>query len=224
MNRFESIGEVSTSMCLNQGRGTDRSVMTVPITGVPRGGTTMVAAVVEALGINLGPREDLVEYHFEDQTMNSPYVEIQHKYLRQRNAHHKVWGWKDPAGVHSIKNIIYALRNPHTIVVFRDTLASIQGEMRFDKQYEVDPQRPFHELAEATLTRWRDIWEFVTSIQVPIMLVSYERAVMRPKVFLNELSAFLGIDDVEKTDKALSRIGKVGGYLVTDPEWRRENR
>ena len=68
-----------------------------------------------------------------------------------------------------------------------------------------------------------EIWEFITRTQFPTMLVSYERAIVRPKIFLNELCAFLGVSDQEKTALALSRISKVGGYLVTDPEWRQAN-
>lgn len=223
-NRFQRVGELSTTMALNEGRGpTGTGVMTVPIVGIPRGGTTLVAAVVDALGIFLGPIEELTEYHFEDQTMHSPDLKTQYECVRKRNAQYRTWGWKDPTGIASVQNIVFALRNPHVIVVFRDTLATLQGEMRFDKAYEVDPPRTFEQLIDYAL-RWRDAnLQFILRTQFPTLLVSYERALVNPQLFLIELERFLELKPTaEQKIEALARISATGGYLMTDPEWRRD--
>jgi len=82
MARFERIGkEITTSLVLNYDPESRHEEMTVPIAGVPRGGTTMVAAAVDALGIDLGPLEDLKNFHFEDQTMHSPDLNVQYRYI-----------------------------------------------------------------------------------------------------------------------------------------------
>ena len=150
MHKFEQIGEVSVGMVQNIGRASNCDVMTVPIVGVPRGGTTMVAAAVDALGVYLGPQGEMNDFHFEDQAMHSPDLGTQYKGIRKRNVQHRVWGWKDPTGVHSVQSVVFALRNPHVIVVFRDVLASIQGEMRFDEKYGVVPPRTFEQLSTMT--------------------------------------------------------------------------
>lgn len=223
-SRFQRIGELSTSMVLNSNRSSNCGVMTIPIVGVPRGGTTLVAAVAHALGVYLGPLEDLTEYHFEDQTMHSPNLDIQYRGVQRRNRDYKIWGWKDPIGIASVQSIVFALRNPHVIIVFRDWLASIQGEMRFDKNYEVDPPRTFQELIESTSLWWDANMRFLSRTQFPTMLVSYERVLSNPDLFIVELERFLHLkpSDEQRTE-ARARISQSGGYLITDPQWVREN-
>lgn len=213
MPKFMRIGELATSVVLNHEQGVGHEEMTVSIVGVPRGGTTMVAAAVDAMGINLGPPEDLREYHFEDQTMHSPYLEVQYECVKQRNQERSVWGWKDPTGIDSLQRILFALRNPHIILVFRDILATIQGELRFDKVHEVDPPRTFEQLSTTFLQWWSKNLEFANRTQFPSMLVSYERVMLHPVNFVSELAGFLGVQ-IAETQVVLERISRDGGYLV----------
>lgn len=212
-HKFRRIGKMQTTMALNVERKVPGDEMTVVIVGVPRGGTTMVAAVVDALGVDLGPTEELHEYHFEDQTAHTPYLDQQFAYVAKRNAETKVWGWKDPVGLHSLQQILFALRNPHVIVVFRDTLASIQGEMRFDEAHKIDPPRTFESLIEQTQRWWAANWEFITRTQFPTLLVSYERALWHSSFFMCELTAFLGLESTD--DQMMEAIKRIGpGYWI----------
>lgn len=209
---FKPIGtNPDVTMTINQ---TPRSgAMTVCVMGMPRGGTTMVAAVVHALGVNLGPDHDLGNFHYEDQTMNRPYLNEQHEYIKKRNVEHDVWGWKDPGAVHPFKELAYALRFPRVIMVFRDPLAVIQGEMRFDREYGVDP-RPMGALFDNINDRMRKNWEFVSNTSIPTLLVSYERAMNKPEKFIDEVIEFLQLTpDGEQRKEASLSIGPEGGYL-----------
>jgi hypothetical protein len=211
--RFEHIGEVATSMILNS--APPGECYTVPIVGVPRGGTTMVAAVVDALGVDLGPRTDLEGWHFEDQTMHSPYIAVQVKYAKQRDLECPRWGWKDPVGLSSVRNALFALRNPRIIIVFRDPLATIQGEMRFDEVNDIQPRRTLASLVKQTTDWLAHNLEFSTITACPTLLVSYERALNYPERFVAELSGFLGVEPTaEQRAEALSRIERRGGYIV----------
>ncbi len=195
------------------------SVMTVPIVGVPRGGTTMVAAVVHAMGIDLGPAKDMAEFTFEDQAMNRADLGLQLSYIKRRNRECNVWGWKDPAAVVSTRSMFFALRRPRMIMVFRDMLASIDGEMRFDHIHNVDPRRTFTDLAEATLGWWTDNMEFVARTTLPVLLVSYERVLQMPETFIHEVGTFLGITVTQEVvQEALARINTRGGYLRLDEQ------
>jgi len=188
--------------------------MTIVIVGVPRGGTTMVAAVVDSLGIDLGPREELNKFHFEDQTMNQPHPKQRHEYITKRNSEHPIWGWKDPIGIVPLQEMIFALRNPRVIVVSRDTLASIQGEMRFDKVNEVAHPKTLPDLVEQTMQWQEQNWKFVLRTTVPTLLVSYERALVDRKLFLHELSGFLGMNlRPEQLNTAMDCISPTGGYI-----------
>lgn len=174
----------------------------------------MVAQVVEALGFNLGPHAELRMYTHEDQTMHSPNFGRKCNYVAERNAGHPFWGWKDPIGITSVQQMLFCLRNPHVIVVFRDLLASIQGEMRYDQVAHPETCRPFEDLVDRTVEWWTNNMVFVKQTNVPTILVSYERAITNPEGFVKELAQFLGVGLTrEVRGKALSRISKTGGYL-----------
>lgn len=185
--------------------------ITVPITGHPRGGTTMVAAVVHALGIYLGPDEDLKDFHFEDQRMHQTDLMQLYPCIRDRNSQHARWGWKDPSGIETIRNVIYALRNPRVLLVFRDPMAIAMGEMRVDETFDY-PRRSLEQLMEVYQRREQHLIDFALRSQVPVMLVSYEKAMEQPRMFIEDIIGFLRLDVSQETrEHALKRIGR--GYL-----------
>ena len=223
--KFERYGEIATSIVLNP--PTPSETMTVAIAGVPRGGTSMVAAVAEALGVDLGPREELDSDHYEDRIMRNPTNHVveatgiapffvqQATYISQRNHEKAIWGWKNPVGIKSIISLLPILRNPRVIIVFRDMIASIQGEMRFESSGGVTSPRVFPTILEQTQNWLKDNVDFIFQAECPTMLVSYERALNNPELFVTELAAFLSmIPTAEQTAEALSRINPKGGYLV----------
>lgn len=214
MMEFARIGDLAATTHLNTPKAISNN-LTVAILGVPRGGTTMVAAVVNALGIDLGPTEELKKYHYEDQTINSPHLEQQTAYVNQRNRERDVWGWKNPVGLSVISGISSYLRNPHLIFVFRDLLSSVQGEMRFDEKYSISPRRTFEELAQITVDRWSQTLRFINHSTFPILLVSYERALLHREKFVSELAQFLSVDLSAKLgQKAVECINPNGGYIT----------
>lgn len=212
MNKFQHIGTSMSTMVLNNRPRTDPA-MTVCIAGMPRGGTTMVAAVVHALGVDLGPEEDLRGFTFEDQMMNRPYQDEVHKYIKKRDAEREVWGWKDPGAIHPFNDIAHALRNPRVILVFRDTFAVVQGEMRFDEENDITG-RTLETLIESAQRRLEENYKFVERTRVPLLLVSYEKAIINRDSFVNEVVAFLELPtDPLLIQEAVDRISPSGGYL-----------
>lgn len=210
---FEHIGTLSTTMVLNNQPRTEDPAMTVCIAGMPRGGTTMVAAVVHALGVDLGPEEDLRGFTFEDQMMNRPYPDEVHKYIKKRDAEQKVWGWKDPGAIHPFNDLAHALRNPRVILVFRDTFAVVQSEMKFDEANEITG-RTFETLVESVQRRLEENCRFIERTRVPLLLVSYEKAIINRDSFVSEVAAFLGLPiDSQLRQEAVDRISPSGGYL-----------
>lgn len=214
MGRFKRIGKLKVTMTLNGDKALPGPELTVPIIGIPRGGTTMVAKVVEALGIPLGPKEDLERFNMEDQTMHVEAWDTQVRCLRERNNTHAIWGWKDPTGVTSVQRIIFALRNPHIVIVFRDMLATLQAEMRYDVEFHPETSRPFDTVIEQTLNWWNDNFRFIRNVHVPMLLVSYERALINPELFIEEIAVFLRVNLTPlQMEKAKSCINLKGGYL-----------
>ena len=205
--------------CLQLNPETPCSMMTVPIVGVPRGGTTMVAAVVHSLGVDLGPAKDLAEFTFEDQSMNRADPGLELSYIKQRNHEANIWGWKNPAALQSIRPLFFSLRKPRLIMVFRDVMATMDGEMRFDEEHGVEPRRAFCDLAQATANWWAENMAFITQTTFPTLLVSYEHAIRAPETFIHALADFLGITPThEQMTEAMARINPNGGYLRLDEQ------
>jgi hypothetical protein len=172
----------------------------------------MIAAIVHALGVYLGRHEELYEFTFEDQKMNRPDIAIRYTTIDERNAEHNIWGWKDPTAITGVANLLYTLRNPHVIIVFRDLLASIQGEMRVDSENNATP-RPFSVLAQTTLEWLRANVDFIIRAKCPVLLLSYERSIRNPSDCLNAIISFLRITpSQQQIAEALSRINTSGGY------------
>lgn len=205
--------------CLQLNPEPPGSTMTVPIVGVPRGGTTMVAAVVHSLGIDLGPAKDLAEFTFEDQTMNKADPGLELSYIKRRNHEKNIWGWKNPAALQSIRPLFFSLRKPRLIMVFRDIMATMDGEMRFDEATGIEPRRAFCDLAEATTNWWAENMQFIIQTTFPTLLVSYEHALRSPELFIQSLGEFLGIAPThEQLTEAMARINPQGGYLRIDEQ------
>jgi len=216
-HNFQRYGTANPCWAINLDRRGDPKQITVPITGVPRGGTTMVAVVVESLGVNLGPHDEIQRFHHEDQTMHSPDWPTRYRYAVHRNERCDKWGWKDPTGTSSILQMMYMLRNPHVIVVFRDVLAIVQGEIRFDETYKIPPRKM--QALFADTMRWLSAnVEMVTSSSVPLLMVSYERAMVEPAKFVDEVCKFLQLTTTpEQRSEALSRVS-YSGYLSPESE------
>lgn len=175
----------------------------------------MAAVVIESLGVNLGPHAEIRQFHHEDQIMHSPDWPTRYRYAMDKNARCDKWGWKDPTGTSSILQMTYMLRNPHIIVVFRDVLATVQGEMRFDEAHRI-PTRKMQALFSDTM-RWLSTnIEMVMSASIPLLMVSYERAMVEPAKFIDEVCKFLQLStSPEQRSEALSLMSH-SGYLLPD--------
>lgn len=218
-NRFAIKGKRQPTYTLNAQALTPSEFLTVPVIGIPRGGTSLVASVLHSLGIYMGPLEELAQYKFEDQTMNKAHTQGQSTCIKLRNRRHNRWGWKDPTAVHTVQSLLSCLRNPRVILVLRDPLASVQGEMRLDKVDEYEP-RTFQDLMSCTVSWMQANLDFIRTTASPVLLVSYERAMKQPVMFLDELIVFLGIQPkgIERI-RASQCIGSDGGYIVTNKDW-----
>jgi hypothetical protein len=175
------------------------SKRTYVIYGMPRGGTTMVAGVARLCGLNIG---DNLPVNCEDPELNidllrqqgaSKPVEHIVSAIRRRNSSLDVWGWKFPAAAQYLNEIKPELRNPHLVLVFRDALATATRHVH--KPEDIGPQ----------IRRVNDViirnWQLAKGWNVPTLLVSYERAMLNPEAFVEQLSEFINngaAPDIEK--------------------------
>jgi len=185
------------------------SCITVLVIGQPRGGTSVVAAVLDALGVYMGPPNELRNVgSFENFMMC--HGSDQHKAveIERINSQHKVWGWKQPYGSSVLETLPKTVRNPYCIFIVRDVVALAQAYMKHART-DLAAAGQWAREQNARLVG------HVFGTNLPSLLVSYERLLVRPRAFVESVRLFLGIDPGPKAfDEAVSRISPVGGYVV----------
>ncbi len=151
--------------------------------GVSRGGTSAVAGVMKRLGVYIG--EDLPNNYEDPDFVGKPPPKMKET-IAARNAAFPVWGWKFPSAANYLENLMGDLVNPHLIIVHRDLVATMKAHLRWHKRTQ---QFSVHEI----LLQQQRNWFLAERWQVPTALVSYEKAILTPKMFVNEMATFLGM-------------------------------
>ena len=175
---------------------------TVLVLGAPRGGTSMVAGTLSKLGIYLGPNFRLAPL-FENPELNlcaQKKDSAQAKNIIARfNESHPVWGMKVLPGGWWFFLARRLFRQPVYIVVFRDILAiAKRRELALDKAL-------FKEMFSSNnLNFW--LLVFLAFTKRPVLMLSYEKAVLNPGSFVNGLASFLGVSDPALLEEAVQFI------------------
>ncbi len=192
--------------------GNDAAQKTVVIVGVQRGGTSMVAGAVRELGVNLG--KNLGNNH-EDPLFLPKDIEAIRTVVAKRNAEFDVWGWKMPHTSEYLAKLAPELRNPFVIVVFRNLLAMAESQMKRSETI-------FETAFRFSLNRLIQVSSLVPELQCPMMLVNYEKAVAKPRQFVDELNEFLHLNaDPSAQERAIEMINPEVGYRRLSAErWR----
>lgn len=195
---------------------------TIVCGGVPRGGTSMVAGIIHGLGIPMGG--DNLPVNIEDPAMNPDvlrqseqgydhqiFLDQTRAYIDKQNAALADWGWKFPRVNAYLPEIVQDLRNPSLILVYRDTVAaSARGIEGIPKNAANRDKRVMDELkSREQIARRNTI--LIETCAIPTLLVSYERAMARPRPFIREIAAFLG-KDVPADMDPLVQFMKPGSY------------
>lgn len=193
---FVKQGRPSTGNLATSGR-------TFIVSGVGRGGTTLVAEVLRQVGINLGER--VSEVVSEDLAMldilRSKDPGRLDNLIEQRNEHQLDWGFKLP-NIHTLLRYsdIARFRNPHLILIFRDPQAiAMRGALA---EY-FDPLVALREAAVAL----HALTEFVHRTECPALLLSYEKALVFPGDFVDAVTGFCTMSvDTQTRQRLIDRV------------------
>ncbi len=178
---------------------------TVVVLGVPRGGTTMVAGIVQRCGISLG--NDLPT-NLEDQAFVGVPIEDMVLSIAERNRTKSVWGWKYPRAAIYLPIIQEYLINPHYIIVWRDVFAS-SSRRRHSGESIHDALHWAHKIQEQNI-------EVTRNLSGPQLMISYEKAILDPVEAANQICDFL---DIEKSfSEAAVRGFATPGSYKTNPD------
>lgn len=189
---------VITSFVPNRGRKRAPQEKTLLITGLARSGTSMLAALLEAAGVWLGDHvyEPVNEDAEITQMVQARDFTRLDALIAHQDAHRSVWGFKLPElHLYMQHDELQRFRNPHLIAIFRDPVA-VAARNAISEQH--DAMQAMIEASMAT----HALTQFVRAARVPFLLLSYEKALVLPRAFIDNVLAFCAIelDEAKRTD------------------------
>lgn len=200
------------SVCIVINPPHEAPTKTVIVLGVQRGGTSMAAGVLRALGLDMGK----TGLNHEDARFLSRTDKQLAAVIAKRNAEHDVWGFKAPEVTLQLDYLAGAVRSPYYICVMRNITAVIDSVMQ-RRGGQADPRA----LMKRVLKYYTHIGKLVRETKDPLMLVNYERAAANPAEFVQALIDFVGFEPDAETREAAEKMitGDGGGYLNLAKEW-----
>lgn len=185
---------------------------TIVVLGVERGGTSMAAGVVRALGISMGQRAGL--NHEDPLFLTDEQDRLQNR-IKIRNSQEAVWGFKVPKASMMLDFYETHLRNPFYIVVYRNPVAII------DSWLQRGAGAPLG-VMDRIMTYQNAIFDLMRKTKAPILMLNYERAVQNATMKLltvESIAAFVGIELTEDLhDRAIGMMTGDGHGYVNLPE------
>jgi hypothetical protein len=181
----------------------DRKVKTVIVLGVPRGGTSMVAGILSKLGVFMGEAENLAPFYENVELGQILKVGDKTKIteiIDHNNSTYIIWGTKI-LPQRFIRWWLYRslFSQVAYVVVFRDILATAKRRsisMNGGLLKEMF-KAAFINLGLLTL---------ISFTKKPVLLLSYEKALLFPEEIVADLSTFLNINDESKQEEAIEFI------------------
>lgn len=178
----------------------DQPAKTIIVLGVARGGTSMIAAVLDKLGVFMG---DAIAPVFEDRAL-SVAVEKRDKarvdrIISERNGRFSVWGWKRPSSINHISKLEARFRNPVYVAVFRDVFSIANRNRLSVSASVVDNMRQ-------SLNQYAKLIDFIDESAAPCMLVSYDKALAHRQAFVENLARFVGMEDPPSVHAAIECV------------------
>ena len=178
---------------------------TVIVLGIARSGTTMLAEILSSIGIFMGEKLGAVKEDVELANMiEREELEKAKHLINIRNQYYDIWGWKRPEAFEYYDLWKDLFRNPYIIIIFRDPLSVALRNM---KSMNLDVMKGLN-LYQKKLSRLIYFIDKIKEENIPIMLISYEKALLNAKEFLENLFDFLDLNKNEEKllNKALSAI------------------
>lgn len=187
---------------------------TILVLGAYRGGTSLAACALHRLGVWMGDFSDPGDATYECPRMRAALQArdlAQVKQIIHEGNARPVWGWKSPATLAMLPEVLPLVRNPVMISVFRDPVAVIGREIERNTPLRGSPSEyaaaQLHQLMSATHEYAR---------VYPTLTVSCERARRDPTAFVEDLVEFLKLPAATEA-KRRAAWALTGGYWA--PGW-----
>lgn len=184
---------------------------TILIIGQARAGTTMVASLLNEIGIHIGKNfgpvhEDNDLGKHVGQLLNGSVSEDFLEEINKRNHSYPKWAWKRPDMYLYLDKLLPMLRNPQIVCILRDVV-SVSRRNEISLGQEPDSSGGIAKKLIGTLEEQRKLLQAVEICNVPALLLSYEKIITKSKGFIVDFLDFLGEDKREASiPKLLSMI------------------
>ncbi|MBN2529361.1 MAG: hypothetical protein JXR76_23435 [Deltaproteobacteria bacterium] len=190
---------------LRKDAATDEPI-TVIVIGMERSGTSMVAKMLENMGVYMGTQRDLAVYEDVEiaNLLEQKKVDRQklQSLINKRNETYGTWGFKRPSAINYIRKFEKYFRNIHYVVPFRDLMAIANRHV-----ISVDSNL-MHKMKFVN-RRYTQIIKFIDKSKHPCMVFSYEKALVKDIEFITSLANFLNLplsDDLTQRAKAAIQV------------------
>lgn len=204
---------------------------TVVVLGQARSGTSMTAAILHYLGVDLNPasvvRPEKPRGYFEDLQINlltrdvsrdihnnnMPFEALKEKYdgrikdmISERSAGKAMWGWKSALTHECLGLYMPYLVNPYFVVVFRNILYNAQSLVVHIKDgYDEDPS-----IYDTLIKSARATLELVQALKkyrdVPTCFVSFEDIKKDAVKEARAMAEFLGVEMTPSMEEEINKL------------------
>jgi hypothetical protein len=193
-------------MWRNLTSGDDLETRTMIVCGIERGGTSMVAGVLHHLGVSMGETLDAtyedhdlaikVRDYIATRSESSSY-NLQNA-IMERNTQYPTWGFKIP-NIFMEHHIFDLFLNTTLIFVFRDPVAIAEHIAKISKPSPDD----IFESVSYLYSKLTDLYRRTTR---PAIAISYEKAVVDPRGFLQDFVGLLRVPVSQDTLKSAEDV------------------
>ena len=174
---------------------------TILIIGQARAGSTMVSSILNQMGIpignNFGPvheDNDLGKYVQDLKSGTSP--DGFRREIKKRNKLYSKWAWKRPDMYEIIHCFIKRIRNPFIIAVLRDPVSIASRNIISLEGNDGSLQCQESILIQNAINEQSKILEKINELKLPTFMISYEKVLSNPILFIQSLSKFVGASDL----------------------------
>ncbi len=208
MYRFEEVAFTSRIVYPAVENPQESTTKTAVVVGMSRGGTSLVAAVLDACGI---PMYGANESTFENQSLmwtTDPSHYAPEIARLDRLA--PVWGFKNPHGTEVVDSIVPLLRSPYCLFIARDPVAIAERLHTNGKQRTLHPI----EIAAGLLEEYRKLLDRYMECKHPKIFFTFDRAIRFPQIVVEGCCHLLALRPTPaQWGKAMSSVSPQGGYL-----------
>lgn len=180
----------------------------IVICGITRGGTSFAASVFGRLGVPFSRRgERNIGARYEHRDLRAAFVGKEGDAIREIatgfSKEYPVWAWKLPAIQREFEFVAELVPNPHFVIIFKEPLSVAA------RKTDLKGKDTLQSL-DQVMTVYQHMASIAKKTELPLLLVSYDRAMASLDSFLPDAAKFAGVTrfDVETVIAGIREDGQ----------------